>query len=322
MARPIPPLNALRAFETAARHRSLSKAAAELVVSQAAVSRHVKTLEGYLGVTLFERKPSSLQLTAIGKAYAQRLTRAFAEIAGATEQARTVSGKQWLSLRAYSTFMLRWLLPRLPDFQLRYPAIDLKITTGADAPDFSRDAMDVAIRYGRGNWPGLHARRIFSDALQPFCTPAYAERMRQRPGSRAGGPITLENLSRCTLLHHSRRSADWPDWLELAGVPGLSSESNMVFDDLLLTHEAVLRGLGVGITQQKYIEAEVRAGIVVCPFDIVLRRDVGYYVVCRTEAVRQPGLAAFLDWVEEAAAEGDPPALTVAVPRPRRSRTT
>jgi LysR family glycine cleavage system transcriptional activator len=288
MPRRIPPLNALRAFETAARHRSLSKAAGELAVSQAAVSRHVKFLEEYLGVRLFDRRPSSLQLTETGKSYSQRLTRAFNEIATATEQAVGVSGKQRLSLRAYSTFMLRWLLPRLPDFQLKHPRIELKITTAVEAPDFSRDGVDVAIRYGKGAWPGLYAQKVFSDALRPFCTPAYSHRL---------GGITLDKLSACTLLHHSRRPDDWPDWLEAAGAAGLESDANMFFDDLLLVHEAALRGLGIGITQEKYIEPELAAGSVACPFDIVLRRDTGYYAICRAAAVGQPGIAEFLDWL-------------------------
>jgi LysR family glycine cleavage system transcriptional activator len=291
MARRIPPLNALRAFETAARHRSLSKAADELVVSQAAVSRHVKMLEEYLGLRLFDRKPSSLQLTETGLAYSQRLTRAFNEIAAATDQALGVPGKHRLSLRAYSTFMLRWLLPRLPDFQLRHPRIELKITTAAESPDFSRDGVDVAIRYGKGQWPGLFAQKVFSDTLRPFCTPAYAERM--------GGTMTLETLSRCTLLHHSRRADDWPDWLRMAGAAEPESESagTMVFDDMLLAHEAALRGLGVGITQEKYIEAELAAGTLVCPFEAVLHREMGYYAVCRAGATRQPGIAEFLEWL-------------------------
>lgn len=298
MARKIPPLNALRAFETAARHCSLSKAAGELVVSQAAVSRHVKFLEEYLGVRLFDRKPSSLQLTDTGKAYAKRLTQAFNEIASATDQTLGVSGKARLSLRAYSTFMLRWLLPRLPDFQLRYPRIEIKITTAVEAPDFSRDGVDVAIRYGKGAWPGLYAYRIFSDALRPFCTPAFIQRM--------GGAISLDTLGDCMLLHHSRRPTDWPDWLGLAGVPGLESDANMVFDDLLLVHEAALRGLGMGITQQQYIEPELASGVLVCPFEPVLRRDVGYYAVCRAGALRQPGIAEFLAWLEEITAAPRP----------------
>jgi LysR family glycine cleavage system transcriptional activator len=288
MPRRIPPLNALRAFETAARHRSLSKAAAELAVSQAAVSRHVKFLEEYLGVRLFDRRPSSLQLTATGKAYSQRLTRAFSEIAAATEQTVGVSGKQRLSLRAYSTFMLRWLLPRLPDFQLKHPRVELNITTAVEAPDFSRDGVDVAIRYGKGVWPGLYAQKLFSDSLRPFCTPDYVRRM---------DGITLDKLPDCTLLHHSRRTGDWPEWLDLAGMHGMELDTGMFFDDLLLVHEAALRGLGIGITQEKYIEPELANGTLVCPFDAVLRRDVGYYAVCRAGAKDQSGIAEFLDWL-------------------------
>jgi LysR family glycine cleavage system transcriptional activator len=292
MPRRIPPLNALRAFETAARHRSLSKAASELAVSQAAVSRHVKFLEEYLGVRLFDRRPSSLQLTAIGKAYSQRLTRAFNEIAAATEHTVGASGKQRLSLRAYSTFMLRWLLPRLPDFQLKHPRIELNITTAVEAPDFTRDGVDVAIRYGKGAWPGLHAQKLFSDALRPFCTPDYIGRM---------GGITLDSLPGCTLLHHTRRADDWPDWLDLAGTPGMEPDTGMFFDDLLLVHEAALRGLGIGITQEKYITPELANGTLVCPFETVLRRDVGYYAVCRAGAKDQSGIADFLGWLASAA---------------------
>ncbi|WP_158515210.1 transcriptional regulator GcvA [Bordetella sp. H567] len=298
MPRRIPPLNALRAFETAARHRSLSKAASELAVSQAAVSRHVKFLEEYLGVRLFDRRPSSLQLTATGKAYSQRLTRAFNEIASATDQTVDAAGKQRLSLRAYSTFMLRWLLPRLPDFQLKHPRIELNITTAIEAPDFSRDGIDVAIRYGKGAWPGLYAQKLFSDALRPFCTPGYVQRM---------GGITLDKLRDCTLLHHSRRTEDWRDWLDAARSPPLELDTGMFFDDLLLVHEAALRGLGIGITQEKYIEAELANGTLVCPFDTVLCREVGYYAVCRAGAKDQPGIEEFLGWLAGVSGQAPPP---------------
>lgn len=292
MARKIPPLNALHAFEVAARHRSFSKAALELTVSPAAISRHVKFLEEYLGVRLFERKPSSLQLTPTGQAYARRLIEVFQEIGDATEQTRLVAGKQRLSLRAYTTFLLRWLLPRLPDFQAKHPHVEINITTGMDAPDFSRDGIDVAIRYGRGIWPGLHGHKIFGDALQPFCSAQYL--------NDAGGALALDAIARYTLLHHSRRPRDWPEWIAAAGGIDVDAPSHVHLDDLLLVYEAALRGMGIGITQQKYLSAGLAEGVIVCPFEPVLYRETGYYAVCPTGQAESPAVREFFDWLRTA----------------------
>jgi LysR family glycine cleavage system transcriptional activator len=210
MARRLPPLNALRAFEAAARHLSFVDAADELAVTPAAVSHQVKALEGHLGVTLFERLPRSLLLTEQGRILAPQLTRGFDRLAEAVARVRVDDVQTVLSVTVLPSFAVRWLLPRLAGFRRLNPGLEIEVHAQHHPVDFRRERVDVALRYGRGGWAGLHAERFLDDEVFPVCSPRLLE-----------GPRPLlrpEDLRHHTLIHDVLTGDDepwvtWQHWL-------------------------------------------------------------------------------------------------------------
>lgn len=287
----VPPLNPLRAFEAAARTGSLTKAAEELHVTPTAVSRHVRSLENYLDCELFERKPSSLVLTPAGRTYAASLTKAFEEISRATRNLRASTKALHLSVHSYTTFMVRWLMPRLASFQLEHPEVHIKLSTGYDEIKLDRDRVDVWIRYGKGRWRGVDVHPVFMDRLRPFASAAL-------PGvdQLAAHP---ERLGNYVLLRHSRRTEDWNHWLERQGIALPPTTKTLDFDDLALVFEAVASGLGIGITQEAYLYQDIVRGKFVCPFSAPLERNTGYFAVTSPEGRNNPAVELFLDWLEQ-----------------------
>ena len=293
--RRLPPLNALKAFESVARHGSLTRAAEELLVTPTAVGRHVRNLEDVLQVSLFEREGGVLRLTQPGRRYAQSVAEAFGQIAEATDALRATPGRVRLAVHAYTTFLVRWLIPRLSSFHARHPEIELALSSGYDPVDFERDRVDVTVRYGHGRWPGLAATRLFEDELVAFGPPGTRDRLS------AGGP---EAILRETLIIHQRRPQDWAEWLRTAGIEG-RPQRKLEFDDLALVWQAAADGLGIGLTQRRYLAADIAAQRLEQISDTVLQRGRGYYAVCPTEAAMRPSARAFLNWITgEATAAG------------------
>jgi len=290
----IPPLNPLRAFESAARCGSISKAAEELHVTATAISRQVRILEEYLGVQLFVRKPSSLELSPAGRSYSVSLSRAFGEIARATGNLKSSSKEFRLSVRSYTTFMVKWLLPRLPTFQLENPDVHIRISTGFEPVDFENSDVDIWIRYGRGRWPGMRCQPVFYDRLRPFSAVL--------PKSDMAMLRTPESLFNQVLLRHSRRQDDWDDWFAHQGLVPPLNVHMLEFDDLALIFEAAASGLGIGITQEQYLLQDVRAGRFFWPFDAVLERSTGYFAVQPEAGRMKPEVKLFLDWLESESA--------------------
>lgn len=284
----IPPLNSLRAFEASARTGSLSKAAEELHVTPTAISRHVRTLEDYLDIPLFDRKPSSLELTPAGRTYALSLGRAFEEISSATKKLKSSSKELHLSVRSYTTFMIKWLMPRLANFQLEHPQVHVQLSTGYEHVDLERDRIDVWIRYGRGQWPDSFIQPVFNDRIRPFATTALRKELNK--------PDDLQNY---TLLRHSRRANDWNDWLEHAGVQLNQRIRTLDFDDLALVFEAADSGMGIGITQEEYLKQDQLKGKFYCPFETSLERDTGYFALTSQHRENNPAVGLFLDWLEK-----------------------
>ncbi len=294
MGRPaqLPPLNPLRAFEAAARNRSFTRAAAELGVTQGAVSRHVRSLEDRLGFALFERAAGGLELSPSSRAYAAAVSDAFDRIARATEGLLATQAHAVLVVRGYTTFLARWLIPRLPSFQLLHPDIDVRLVSASTAVDFDRDAVDVAIRYGNGRWRHCRADLLFQDELTPVCHPDYLARCG------ASGPADL--LRRATLLHHNLRPGDWPDWLASGGLAAPDPGRARHFEDLGIIYESARAQLGLAMGQRAYLGRELGAGTLIEPFPTVLRRSLGYYLVCREERAALPKIRLFREWLTEA----------------------
>lgn len=280
-------LNPLRAFEAAARHGSFTRAAEELGVTQGAISRHIRALEERLGFALFVRHPQGLEIENAARMFANELGEAFSRIARATDNLIATQTHSVITIRGYTTFFIRWLIPRLPRFQLAYPEIDIRLVAAADPVDFDRDAVDVAIRYGSGRWPHWRADLLFLDRLMPVCSPDYLQ-------ARPKDPQGL--LDSATLLHHTLRPSDWPDWLAEAGLRGDGAEY-LHFQDLSIIYECARAGLGLALGQEAYLKDEIASGKLVRPLEPVLTRSRGYYLVCPEDRANAPKIALFRKWL-------------------------
>lgn len=288
MSRRLPPLNPLRVFETVARTQNLTAAARELHISQSAVSRQVATLESYLGLSLFKRERHGVLLTPAGRQYAAQVVPAFAVIAQATSEVLAQAGADVLRVRTYTTFAAKWLIPRLPDFQRLHPEIEVRLSTAVPLVDFARDAVDVAIQFGGGSWPGMRADLLFHDTIEPVCSPDFQKR-HQPP---AAPPEAL--LAQRLLVSHYRRD-DWDDWLAHTGLR--SSAERMNFPTSVLTWQAALDGLGLAIGQSALLQAEFEAGLLVRPFAHPLTRSQGYYLLRPRHQQAHRAITAFSDWL-------------------------
>jgi LysR family glycine cleavage system transcriptional activator len=288
MSRKIPPLNPLRTFEAAARHRSFTRAAEELLVSQSAVSRQIQVLEDYLGVSLFVREARGTQLTVAGEKYFAEIGPAFQLLASATERLHKTAAGAPLKVKVYATFAAKWLMKRLPRFQALHPQISVRISTVVTPVDFSRDQVDAAIQLGRGNWPGGDATLLFADEIAPVCSPALLN------GAAVRNP---QDLSRQRLLHSHYRRSDWPDWFASVDVQFAEEGEPMDFPSSLLTYQAAVDGLGIAMGQLPLLEDELSSGVLVRPLPQTLRRDLAYYLVLPRDKSMDARLLAFRDWL-------------------------
>ncbi len=291
----LPPLNALRAFECAARHLSFTRAAQELHVTQAAVSHQVKALEDYLGIRLFRRLNRALRLTDEGQVYAPALKEAFQQIRAATRRLRAQEATSPLTVSVLPSFAARWLVPRLGRYRLRHPEADLLIDPTPRLADLAQGEVDVAIRYGRGRYPGLTSWRLLGEDLFPVCSPALLD---------ASGPLDRpRDLARVHLLHDDDHS-DWRAWLDAVGSPEVNPGRGTVFTDSSMLVQAAIDGQGVAMARGVLADDALRQGLLVRPFAQSLPTEFAYYLVCLPERAEQPKIARFREWLlEEAAGE-------------------
>ncbi len=296
MARRLPPLNALRAFEAGARHLSFTKAAEELHVTQAAISHQVKLLEEDLGVTLFRRMTRKLALTEESRALMRVAGEALDAIAEAAERLRGEPGGRTLSLSLTPTFGVQWLAQRLGRFWAAYPDIELRLHHSIHLADFARDEIDAAVRWGGGAWPGVEAVYLMRAGLVPVCSPALCE-----------GPPALnvpDDLRHHTLLHE-RDYVGWAQWLAVAGAREVEARRGPIIDDSTVLLQAAMDGQGVALASENIIRADLDAGRLVKPFDVDLDRDNAYYLVAPPRAFERPNVQAFRDFLlAELAVEG------------------
>ncbi|MBK1838836.1 transcriptional regulator GcvA [Azospirillum sp. YIM B02556] len=283
--RRLPSLNGLRAFEAAARHGSFTAAAAELHVSQAAVSRMVKLLEERLGFALFDRRANALTLTDRGRALRPALTEAFDSIARRVEQVSAMRAGPVLTVGMGATVAVRWLIPRLSSFHLAHPEIEVRIATGgAGAP--MNDDWTCAVLLGDGQWPGYEAERLFSSSLQPVCAPRLAAEL-HRPADLAGA----------TLLHVSHWGEDWPRWLAAAGSADLAAKGGLSFGSYAMALQAAIDGVGVALAPRFYSLDDLAAGRLATPFRLAVPMAHSWYLVSRASRREDAGLTPFRDWL-------------------------
>ena len=288
MARRLPPLNALRAFEAAARHLSFTKAADELNVTQAAISHQVKALEERLGVSLFRRLNRALLLTDAGQGFLPPLREAFDRMAEATERLRGNDLRRVLTVTTLPSIAAKWLVPRLGRFRENHPDIDVRIDASLHLTDFARENVDVALRYGRGQWDGMHSVRLMTEDFFPVCSPALllGEHGLHEP----------RDILHHTLLHDDSRT-DWTMWFLAAGIEGGEPTRGPAFTDSSLVLQAAADGQGVALGRSALAAADLAAGRLVRPFDISLEAEFAYYLVCPQATAESPKIASFRAWL-------------------------
>ena len=287
----LPSLNGLRAFEAAARHLSFTQAASELNVTQTAISHQIRRLEEELGIRLFVRQNRALALTPEARDYLPGVRAAFNDLRLATDRLLRKDDDKVLTVSTLASLAAKWLLPRLTDFQEQHPGIDVRITTSTSLVDFQRDNVDAAIRYGRGQWPGLRADWLMADELFPVCSPSLL---------RGDKPLRQpEDLKGYPLLHTSNaNSDDWRLWLTAAGLPGdIARQPGITFDMIFMTIQAAIDGIGVAMGRTSYVQDDIAKGRLVVPFKIALPADAGFYLVAPEGRREAPKLAAFREWM-------------------------
>jgi LysR family transcriptional regulator of beta-lactamase len=287
MVRQFLPLNGLRAFEASARHLSFTCAAIELCVTQAAVSQQVKGLEKRLGVSLFQRLPRGLKITAEGEALLPTVTSSFDQMATTLDRIEAGQVRELLFLGVVGTFAVGWLLPRLKAFQKRHPFIDVRVSTNNNRVDMAAEGLDFAIRFGQGSWHGADAFRLFEAPLSPLCTPKLAEMLK-----------TPADLMEATLLR-SYRADEWSNWFAAAGVtPAAQVNAGIVFDTSLGMMEAALQGLGVALAPPSMFSRHLASGAIIQPFPVTI--SLGSYWLTRLQSKPPtPAMQAFSDWMFE-----------------------
>lgn len=291
MRRELPSLNALRAFEAAARLLSFTRAADELAVTQAAISHQIKGLEEWLGVLLFQRLPRRLALTEAGRELLGSVRDAFDRIEAAVSHTRRNDGSGPLTVTVVPSFAAKWLVPRLGRFQTAHPDIEVRIAADIRLTRFD-DGVDLAIRAGRGPWPGLVCERLLDEELFPVCSPRLL-----------AGPRPLSapaDLRHHTLLHDDFEH-DWRMWLQAAGVAEVDWRRGPRFSDSSMVVQAAVEGQGVALARSALAQEDLKAGRLVRPFRIDIASDLAYYIVCPPAHAGRHKVRAFRDWLMQEA---------------------
>lgn len=286
----LPPLNPLHVFDVAARHLSFTKAAAELRVTQPAISRQINTLESFLGVRLFERDKLGLRLTAQGEEFQRQIAPAFRIIANATASLTSTGKAEPLKIRVYTTFAAKWLIQRLPSFYVAYPHIKLNISNIVTPIDFEKDKVDLAIQFGAGRWPGVECELLFADVIQPVCSPRLLKTTKL---------ITLDDLANVQMLHSHYRRADWPDWLMAVNRPDLLSNVGVSFPSSVLTYQAAAEGVGAAIGQLFLLRREIEDGTLVPLFNAPFERPLAHYVAWPKHRALGKKSRSFIHWLRK-----------------------
>jgi LysR family glycine cleavage system transcriptional activator len=286
MARHLPPLSALRPFEAAARLESFSRAAAELHLTHGAVSHQVRALEEFLGAPLFARHGKRVVLTAAGRAFADRVRRALAEIAEAAAEARAPKNERRLAVSVLPSFASRWLMPRLVRFMEAHPEIEISVIATSELADFASGEIDLAIRLGRGPWPPLACEVFLDDEYFPVASPKLA-RAAKEPA----------DLLRMRVIREDRDY--WSLWFAAAGVAVDDAiERGPLFNDATYSIQAAARGEGVALTRRSIIGDDLERGVLKRLFKVSVPSNERYWFVCPRENAQAPKVRAFRDWVK------------------------
>jgi LysR family glycine cleavage system transcriptional activator len=303
MSRRLPPLKAVRAFEAAARHAGFAAAAEELAVTPSAISQQVKILEDWLGRPLFERHARGLTPTTAALRYLPELTEALDRIERASREAASDGAARTLTVTCLSSFGAQWLTPRLYRFSARHPDIDVMLATFDRVVDLEREPVDIAIRYGTADFPGLHVEELMREWIGVVCSPD----LRDHPVH----PIrSYADLAHHTLLHDADgRTGDpltWGGFLKRVGAPAFEAERGPRFSDSHMMGQACLAGRGVMLGRSVLVADALANGTLVAPFGMPVESPMFYRMVMRRAALKDSRVAAFRAWIYEELGR-DPP---------------
>jgi LysR family glycine cleavage system transcriptional activator len=282
------PLNALKAFEAAGRHLNFTAAAEELSVTLSAISHQIRQLEELLGVPLFNRTRKGLVLSPEGQLILPDVQQGFDHLAHALARLEARRGEGPLTISMFSTVAMRWFIPRLPRFQARHPDIDVRITTSMKPVDLEREGLDCAIRYGNGDWPGLHATRLFAEELIVVAHPDLAHSIK-KPADLVGHK----------LLHSQNRFEHWRIWLIAMGVTEVDPTVGTVFETRSFTIQAAVQGMGVAVMDPAFVADEIKAGRLVQVFDKTLPVRGAYWLVCLEHMAEAARIKLLREWLIE-----------------------
>lgn len=288
MSRRLPPLNALRTFEAGAKHLNFTRAADELAVTPTAVSHQIRQLEDWFGVPLFQRGRRQLSLSEAGAQLYPVVTEAFERIAEASRRIRDLPERPVLTVSVTPTFGSRWLAARLGRFWIDHPEIDLRIHHSVHLVDLGRDDVDLAIRWGRGSWPGTVSERLMDAVAVPMCSPALLE---------GEHPLREPGDLRHHVLLHEKDRQEWTEWLIAAGLDDSAGRRGPVIDDPNSLVRAAVAGHGVFLGAVAMMSAELDCGALVTPFARGDGPEPSYFLVYREEALRAPCARAFREFI-------------------------
>jgi LysR family transcriptional regulator, glycine cleavage system transcriptional activator len=294
MPRQLPPLNALKAFEAAARSESFTRAAEELCVTQGAVSHQVKALEATLGLKLFNRERQRLVITDAGREYLNVVRDALDRIAAGTERVLQRQNSGVLTVSTSPDFAAKWLVHRLGRFAEAHPGIDLRVSATMHHVDFVREEVDVAVRHGDGNWGGLDAVRLCSEQLFPVCSPKFLSGR-----NRIAKP---SDLLKFPLLHLDDWKA-WSRWFDSAGVADVEMRGGLALNRASMLIDAAVDGQGIALARTALAAWDLINGRLVRPFDLGLRLSKTYWIVYPKAVSMKPKIMTFRDWLLAEAAD-------------------
>lgn len=298
--RRLPPLNALRAFEAAARHLSFEKAGDEIAVTASAVGQQIKALEAWLGRPLFTRLPSKgVALTPLGERYAASVSESLDILHEATARALRPDQSRALTVSTIPSFAAAWLIPRLGSLKRRHPNLDIRVSVSMARTDFAREDVDVVIRFGRGVYPGLRTDLLLEETFFPVCS---ADLLND-PEHPLREPVDLLHH---TLLHEIAEMPDyvtWAHWLAAVGIEGVGARRGPSFSHTFLALQAAASGQGVALATNVLIGDYLEAGRLVRPFPQEVKGINHYYVVCPEASADRPDIAAFRAWLLDEAAQ-------------------
>ena len=285
---PLPSVDALVAFESAARHQSFTRAAAELNLTQGAISRQIRVLEDRLGSSLFQRVRQRVILTDAGRAYLLEVRRILDGLESATLRLMTVGAStNVLNLAVLPAVATHWLLPRLPDFFSKHPSISVNCAIRLSPFDFETDPFDAAFHYGAPIWAGAVVHHLMDEEIVPVCSPAFRTSRRiRRP----------DDLARIPLLHLTTRPAAWADWFAKANVPAANAFQGSLFENFAMISKAAMSGLGAALLPTYFVEGELKVGTLVA-LASAQRSKSAYYLVIPETKVGTPHVASFVKWI-------------------------